>query len=262
MKLFAFSIDLEPDYASIINRYDIFRDTARIEELLSALTSMNIKITIFVLGEILEMFPDAIRVFEKYGCEFGLHGYSHKLDTPIESEIKKGKAAFFEYFGKYPTGYRALRGKMTDKGIDILEKEGFLYDATIYPSFFPDPARGLFQDKNIHYYGNSNIMEIPCASVTPFRITFSISFMKLIGLGFYLKRAMPDIISFETHMHDYIIDEDSFGKLSPLWRRIYGRNKYKGLEFTVQLVKHLRREGYRFCYMSEIYEMHKREGLS
>jgi len=258
LKLFAFTIDLEADYAGVVDEYGIFKDTKNIEELLSALTSSGVKVTTFAVGEIFERYPDIIGLFEKYNCEIESHSFSHNFDHPdSDDEIEKSKAAFFNYFGRYPIGYRAPRGKISDSGIASLERHGYLYDSSVFPSYFPDPFKYLFKNREAHYYNDSGIMEIPFTSLSPARLALSISYIKLLGLNFYKQLSLPDVICFGSHLHDFIIKEESFNKLPSIWKLIYSRNKYNGTEFCMKFLEHVKRKGYSFCYMSEIYNRYK-----
>ena len=266
MKLFAFTIDLESEYAGLIDRdrNEIFRDLDKIDEVLSTLTSLGVKITVFVMGRLFELFPEAIKLLEEYDCEFEAHSYSHDYDNPdSESEIVKAKEAYFNYFNKYPKGYRAPRGKISSSGIKHLEKHGFLYDSSIFPSYFPNPFRYLFCNKDMHYFDDSRIMEIPFTSITPFRLTLSISYIKLFGVDFYIKlckRFSPNsVICFDSHLHDFIHIENSYNELPLCWRLPYGRNKLKGTEYCVNFLNHMKQMGYQFCYMSELYELGKKK---
>ncbi|MEM3101506.1 MAG: polysaccharide deacetylase family protein [Candidatus Nitrosotenuis sp.] len=258
MKLFAFTLDLEADYGGVVNQYEIFKDLANIDDVLSKLNDLGVRITVFVVGEILELFPETIKIFEKYNCEFEPHSYSHDFNNPdSESEIEKSKLAYFNYFKRYPAGYRAPRGKISESGIKLLEKHGFLYDSSIFPSYFPNPFRYLFSNRKIHYYGNSKIVEIPLTSVSPIRITLSASFIKLFGVNLFKKLSLPNIICFDSHLHDFIINEDSFGKLPLFQKLLYNRNKYRGFDLCIEFIEHVKEQGYKFCYMSEIHEAYE-----
>jgi hypothetical protein len=258
MNLFAFTIDLESDYGGVVGQYEIFKDPAKIEELLYALDSFGVKITVFSVAEIFELFPDIINLFEKYNCEFEPHSYSHNFDNPdSEAEIEKAKSVFVRYFNKEPKGYRAPRGKISDSGIMCLEKYHFLYDSSIVPSYFPNPFKYLLSNRKVHYYKNSDIMEIPFTSLSPLRLPLSVSYIKLLGLKFYTMLSLPDVACFGSHLHDFIIDECSFSKLPLKWKFIYNRNKYRGIELCMKYLKHVSDKGYSFCFMSEIYNAHK-----
>ena len=262
MKLFAFTLDLESDYAGLMNEYNILRDLVKIEEFLSALNSLDVKITAFTVGEMLEQFPKVIKTFEKYKCEFEPHSYSHDFNNPdSETEIKKAKRAYLNYFNKNPFGYRAPRGKITRSGIKKLEKYGFLYDSSIFPSYFPNPFLYLFSNREIHYYKNSSIVEIPFTSISPFRVTLSISYIKLLGIDFFVKQALPNIICFGSHLHDFIHSNDSFNKLPLVWKLIYSRNKLNGIDYCIKFLTHVKKEGYQFCYLSELYNLYKNKSL-
>jgi len=226
---------------------------------LSTLSSLGVKITVFTVGEIFELFPDVIKLFGKYNAEFQPHSYTHNFDKPdSEYEIKMAKKAYITYFQKAPEGYRAPRGKISDSGIKLLEEQGFLYDSSIIPSYFPDPIKYLFSKKEVHYYNNSKVMEIPFTSLSPFRITLSVSYIKLLGVNFYKKLSLPNVVCFGAHIHDFIINDDSFDKLPFLWRMIYSRNKHHGTALCMDYLKYVRLKGYEFCYMSDLYNLHKK----
>lgn len=260
MKRLAFTLDLESDYSGVLaDHYGVFRNRAAIEELLSELDRMEVKLTVFCVGQVLERFPDVVRIFEYYKSEFQVHSYSHNLKEPdSELEVMKAKSAYFAYFGRNPTAYRAPQGRISKEGLKRLEQHGFLYDSSIFPSYFPSPFRYLFSKRRIHRVHHAKLVEIPIASVTPFRLTLSASFVNLLSFPFYktLFRLFPapDDIVYASHLHDLIFCEDSYCQLPFYWRWIYHRNKHDGLGQTVRLLTYLREKGYRFCYMSELYE--------
>lgn len=68
------------------------------------------------------------------------------------------RKAYVDYFHKDPEGYRAPSGKISYSGIKRLEEQGFLYDSSIVPSYFPDPFKYLFSNKELHYYNKSSVM--------------------------------------------------------------------------------------------------------
>jgi peptidoglycan/xylan/chitin deacetylase (PgdA/CDA1 family) len=260
LKLFAFTLDLEAEYGGVLNNYEIFNNHEQIEKVLSTLDSLGVKTTVFIVGKIFELFPDVIGLFQKYNCEFEIHSYSHSFNSPdTEFEIEQSKLAYLNYFGKPPTGYRAPRGKISHAGFSLLKKHGFLYDSSIFPSYFPNPFRYLFCNKQAHYYNDSEIMEIPFTSVSPFRLILSVSYLKFIGINFFMAQSLPDIICFDSHLHDMIVNKSSFGKLPWIWKLVYSRNKYKGMDYCVQFLKAVKEKGYQFCYMSELYNYHKEQ---
>jgi hypothetical protein len=264
LKLFAFTLDLEPEYAGNTYQYEIFKDTASIEKFLSVMDSIGVKITVFTVGEIFERFPNIIKIFEKYNCEFEVHSYSHDLKNPdSEEEIEKSKTAYLAYFNKYPRGYRAPQGRITESGIEILGENEFLYDSSIFPSYYPNPFKYLFSKRHIHYHDNSKIMEIPLTSISPFRLTLSISYIKLLGVDFIIKLSklfkLPDVICFDSHLHDFIFKKEAYNRLPLVWKLVFARNKLRGTEYCVKFLEYISQQDYQFCYMSEIYDLYKKK---
>lgn len=261
-KAFALTLDLEPEHAGLIKKYEIFKDKAAIERLLDLLHSFNVKITVFVVAQLLESHPDIIALLENYPCEFEIHSYSHNhaACSPRE-EIEKARKAYRDYFHKDPKGYRAPCGRISKETIRLLEENGFLYDSSVFPSYYPNPLRYLFSNKDIHYINGSGLMEIPLSSITPFRLTLSLSYLKLLGIDAYrwMMNAftLPEVICFNTHLHDFIVDEDTIRKLPAFWRFVYSRNKFKGIEYFVEFMNVIKKREYEFYFMSEVYERHK-----
>lgn len=261
-KRIAFTLDLEADYAGCTEQYRIFENPSAIEKALSQLFSQEIKLTVFVVGQIFERFPHIIQLFEKYKCEFHAHSYSHNVFNPdLEFEIKKAKQTYHNYFHKDPIGYRAPQGRITTYMYQTLEKNGFLFDSSIFPSYYPNPARYLFCKKDIHKVPNTTIIEIPLTSITPLRITLSVSYLKLLGMRcfstFFKLFSLPNFICFNAHLHDFIVAENSYQELSPFWKFVYGRNKYSGLGFCTRFLNYAKTQGYRFYHMSEIFNLFK-----
>ncbi len=259
---FAFTLDLESDYASLLPdvRSRILENPARVREVLGALGGEGIRGTAFVVGQVIESYPRIIDAFLEHKWEFELHSYSHDTSKPdAADELAKGRAAFVRRFGREPIGYRAPQGRISREGIARLVDAGFSYDASTFPSYFPNPFRYLAMPRDPHFWevdATRRLLEIPFTSITPFRFTLSTSYIKLLGPGFYRFAArrfgLPGVICFDSHLHDFIVEEDSYRELPPFWRFIYGRNKHRGLEVTTGLLDLVRREGYEFRYLSEV----------
>ncbi len=259
MKTLAFTLDLEPDHAGLVGGYRIFENTKEIEQIIGRLDSLGVKITLFVVGEIFEKYPHIIKIFEKFNCEFEAHSYTHNVNHPdLEDEISKSRKAYFNYFGKYPIGYRVPQGRVTHKTLGQLKKYDFLYDSSVFPSYYPNPFRYLFCKRDIHHTGDTNMVEIPFTSITPLRLTLSLSYLKLLGIRFFLVSSrlfgLPENICFNTHLHDFVVNEECFRRLPRFWKFVYGRNKFQGLDFCTEFLKYIKVQGYSFKYMSELYE--------
>ena len=109
---------------------------------------------------------------------------------------------------------------------------------------------------------DNDIIEFPFSVVPKVRYIVSLSYLKL--LGFALNKSLfsifglPNIIVFDSHLHDYILNENSFNKLPWGLRTAWGIRKHSGKKYLKMFVDLLRREGYRFITMTELYNYLKK----
>lgn len=262
-KSFVVILDLESDHGGLLTEeYTIVQQQDKIRRLLDLCKKEGVKLTVFVVGQLLEKYPHIVRLFQDYDCEFHCHSYSHDaVKTDSEEEIRQCKEAYIAFFNRQPSGYRAPLGKISDRGIEDLEKCGFKFDASIFPSYFPNPLKYLFATQRPHRYKDSGIMEIPSTSLSPFRLTLSLSYMKLLGYRAFkcvmAVSKIPRLILYGTHLHDFFTDPALVKRLPPFWRFIYGRNHDKGMDYFLRTIQAFKKKGYTFRYISEIYEVYK-----
>lgn len=92
--------------------YDIVKITRRI---LEALKKHEIKAVFFVVGKLIEEYPDLIKEISEHGHEIGIHGYEHQhLDRFTELELSKFSDNIFQVenlleklIGKRPKWFRS-----------------------------------------------------------------------------------------------------------------------------------------------------------
>jgi len=264
-KFACITLDLEPDYASniSISVYDGW-STERITALLSLLAAYNAPLSVFIVGKTLSKHGDIIRMVQRYRADFHIHSYSHNIaSSDTIEEIIKSKKAYKDFFHRNPVGYRAPQGKITADGLTRLKTAGFLFDASVFPSIWPNPQFFLHPRIPCVEKG-SGIMELPFATITPMRIIFSLSWVKLLGFSFFStlikKHGLPQTIIFNLHLHD-LWCLSSYPKLSPFWRFIYGKNKHMGMIFLDKTLALLRESGYTFITMSQLYQHTAKRGL-
>jgi peptidoglycan/xylan/chitin deacetylase (PgdA/CDA1 family) len=256
--MFAMTLDLEPDYAGLMpERFDLLDKIQEIEEILFFLKEKKIPLTVFVTGRIIEKKPETVNLFREFECEFHSHGYSHFPDEADDyEEIKKGKILFRDHFGYDPIGYRAPDGKITKKAIKNLEKLGFKFDSSVFPSFWPNPFKYFHLNDQPFFIYNSRILEIPFSVLYPLRTTFSLSYIKFIGYNinryFFNRFKQRDIIVFDSHLHDFI-QNNLYKMLSPFWRFIYSRNNINGLNYLKKTIDLVLKNNYSFVKINDIY---------
>jgi hypothetical protein len=99
------------------------------------------------------------------------------------------------------------------------------------------------------------LVEVPLATVTPFRLIVSLSFMKLLGWSFYERclehGRLPEPLVFDMHLHD-LWSLPSTDALGPPWRWIYVRNRDAGMTILERFLELLRRKGYEFSTVGAV----------
>jgi peptidoglycan/xylan/chitin deacetylase (PgdA/CDA1 family) len=111
------------------------------ERILLFLDESDIKATFFVLGTFAEEYPEIIKKLKRADHEIGSHFYSHSnLYELNEKEIELGIKKSRKILGNLK-GFRAPMYTMDMRTIRILEKNGFEYDSSVFPSvIYPHPS--------------------------------------------------------------------------------------------------------------------------
>lgn len=258
-KIACITLDLEPDHAGCISQVQhSCWEPQKIKKLIDLLKKHKVPLSVFVVAKSLEKNKKTIGLFQKYNCEFYLHSFSHNIKEPDSTpEIKKAKEAFRKFFGENPKGYRAPLGLITDSGLKALAKQGFEFDASIIPSFWPSP-KYLKYSKYPFYVGR--LSEIPFSTISPVRFVVALSWIKLFGPKFYKflfsNFAAPNPLIFAFHLHDLFVSF-AYDKLPLRWKLIYARNKEKGLETLDSFLSFLEGQGYTFSTLKEIVRDYK-----
>lgn len=261
-KLACFTLDLEPDFLSE-DSHEVLLDDRRFGQIEAFFLHNQLKLTVFVVAKMLEA---GLRVRERFAnieAEFELHSYSHNIHEPdSKQEILLGKEIYAKYFGHTPRGYRAPNGDISMRGLSVLHREGFLYDASIFPSWRPE-LKYNFSKAPISpwvYVEFPQLVELPFAVVPKIRIVISLSFLKLLGLNFYRLMfhtfGFPATLIFDTHLYDFFLTSpvQSLSRLD--WRRYaLMRNQSNTLQLLQEFVDFLISKGYTFVAMGDLYNI-------
>lgn len=137
--------------------------------LMNLLSKHNIKATFFLLGEMMEEFPELVQEIKDEGHELACHTYSHPFMIEItkeqfQSEIKYCKELIKPFQDSYE-GFRAPYFSINDTNLwalDVLKEEGFIYDSSIFPgNTFRSGITGF--QKEIHTLPNG-MLEFPISN--------------------------------------------------------------------------------------------------
>jgi len=122
-----------------------------INYLLKILSDSNNTATFFILGEVFEWYPEAVKTILQEGHEIAYHGHNHDIihNSKILEEQLRLSREFIDTF--YPTGFRAAQLYLRPEDTVLLNQTGFQYSSSSY---------GPFSDNNII----NDIIEIPIST--------------------------------------------------------------------------------------------------
>lgn len=146
----ALSVDVEEYYHAAIFRRGTqaipvtsfeSRVEQNIDQLLSLLKQHYAKATFFVLGEVAQLHPDAVRRIAAEGHEVACHSDRHldvhsQSPTEFRADLRQAKQRIEDVIGQAVIGYRAPNfsiGRGQGWAFQTLLEEGFRYDSSVYP---------------------------------------------------------------------------------------------------------------------------------
>jgi hypothetical protein len=218
-----------------------------LENLSRFLEPYGIKATLFMVGK--DFLPEknrpAIRQMAREGHEIANHSYSHiqgfrflKVEEKY-NEIVKMEDICREVTGTRPVGFRSPGWNISDDTLPLLQKRGYRYDASIFPtSLAPllklmhwhsmrkraDKDRTTLghwkymfapcipyqtEKENLARKGNSEFFELPVTVTPALRIPFFATFLLFTGLNFFkicygFLKARRRPIQFQFHLSDFV----------------------------------------------------------
>jgi len=249
------SIDVEPDYNGTGEAA-----LDRLPELLVVVRELDVPLTAFVEGRVLERRRDLVEAMAAAGVDVQLHCYDHRKPGDDRADLARGVASYEKALGRRPQGYRAHTFRLTEDLYAGLLAEGFAWDSSILPGRFlggnPAPAwRG-----GDWFRLDGRLTELPVATyrgpLAPLGLPFTQSYRLLMPAPaealLRLVSPLPPLLVYDMHMVDLVRATGSLAA-SPLpgglksayrasWR--WGRGDSFGLLRSA--VAELRRRGYRF----------------
>lgn len=127
-----------------------------VPHVLDVLDELNLKITFFVVGKDTESEENRkyLRMITERGHEVGNHSYHHEswLQTysykEIEKEIREAEEAIEKVTGQRPTSFRGPGFSWSKDLLKVLEKRGYMFDASTLPTYLGPLARMYYFKKS------------------------------------------------------------------------------------------------------------------
>jgi hypothetical protein len=254
------TLDVEEDYGDRVNEFNIYNDSfEKIEELKSLYDLLKVPVSAFITTSILDKNKGMTELIKWLTNDYHCHSHTHNTKSfDSKNEITTCFSKFKDHFGYEPLGYRAPQGVLHPGDIQLITDAGFSFSSSLFPSIRVGAFNNLNGPQSPFYY-DTGLLEVPFAVVNKIRLIVSLSYQKLLGSALsqalYKTFGLPNIVIYDSHLHDYIISEKSFAQLPPFMKTIYGVNKYSGNKVLVNFVSYLRSEGYTFITMSDLFTL-------
>ncbi len=181
----------------LTNKTKSFEVVKGIDKILEFLRTHETYATFFMVGEILEKFPDILDKILENGHEIGFHTMYHsRLDSPnFQERFSKELNDFAILTNNKSKGFRAPTFSLNQKSawvIDTLEKHGYLYDSSIVPAKTSMYGNSDAPQNPYKITSNSLYHNNPNGKITEFPLMVTKFLGKTIpsGGGFYL-RTLP-----------------------------------------------------------------------
>ncbi|HPM75808.1 MAG TPA: hypothetical protein PK961_01865 [bacterium] len=261
-KIACLTLDVEEDYDDFVGAFNIYRHHRDELEALAALfRAHEAPLSAFIRTDLLARYEGLGEFLTRLAADRHCHSHSHRVDGPDScAQIAASRAAFADYFGRPPLGYRAPLGILKPGDVECIKAQGFGFSASVFPSYRPGAFNNLSLPRTPFFYENG-LLEIPFAAFPRVRYTISLSYLKLVGLAAFkaLVRAcgLPNPLVFDSHFHDYIVCRESLARVPLRYRLPWGRNLAKGTDYFRHFLDLLRAEGYRLITMTELYRLTK-----
>lgn len=118
-----------------------YRTPCNLEYVLEILDEFGVSATFFVVGEIVEGFPEVVEKIHERGHELAFHGWYHEPLWRLSAESLRIEIKKFSSFTKERClGFRAPDFSLSNEtrwALKVLEDAGFIYDSSIFPTKTP-----------------------------------------------------------------------------------------------------------------------------
>jgi peptidoglycan/xylan/chitin deacetylase (PgdA/CDA1 family) len=261
------TLDMEPDYGDPDGHIRLLENPEFFERYVSIINKHNAKVTMFTVTSLFEKISDDLKkLASSIPLEYSVHSHTHDpYKACTLEEVVNSHKAYQNFTSNAPLGYRAPIGRIDKDGLGHLMDHGFVYDASVYTSVRP----GEFGYSNLHMPNvpfrlirdDKSLIEFPFTSLETVRITFALSYVKLLGWGIYstlMKTfGLPDVALLLSHPHDFYFRSISNSTIKGLEKLALSRNSKRAFDYFDKTIMALKSQGYQFIFISELYEQVK-----
>jgi polysaccharide deacetylase family protein (PEP-CTERM system associated) len=246
--------DYYNNFKGVIDRAHWSRFETRVEastlRTLDLLDEFGIRATFFGVGWIASRIPEVFREVARRGHEVASKGYGQRAIAEMSPEefredLARAREALEAACGQRVVGYRApgwLRAADL-WALEVLAEDGYAYDSSIKPIFYPRPSASVERFAHSRYFGDHTLWEFPISTIGAGKTLIP------IGAGNYF-RQLPDPVirravahwdrrypgaPFVMYFHTWELDpEQPQITAAPLLNRI---RKYRNLKKVPEILR-------------------------
>lgn len=117
------------------------------QRILGMTKERGLRTTFFIPGFTIESHPAACEAVVEAGHEVGAHSWAHippadQSRAEEEADMLRAHEQIEKIWGRKPVGYRSPSWDLSENTIDLLERQGFLYDSSLMGAdYIPYRAR-------------------------------------------------------------------------------------------------------------------------
>jgi uncharacterized small protein (DUF1192 family) len=123
-----------------------------VPRVLAFLKALNLRITFFIVGQdaALAKNQEALGQIAAAGHEIGNHSFHHQpwlhlySEAEIDAELSLAEDHIERVTGERPAGFRGPGFSLSPATLSVLEKRGYEYDATTFPTYMGPVARAYY----------------------------------------------------------------------------------------------------------------------
>ena len=251
------SIDVETDFGS--GRTEAL---SQLERLLELVETLGIPLTAFVEGQFFENKTDIIRLLSDYKVNLQLHCYDHSTKGDTPDLLRRGVAAYANFLGQLPNGYRAHTYGLGPALYHALAEEGVKWDSSILPAFAQGGNFDSRYRNGDYLIFENNLIEFPVATWNRFPFPLNHSYRQLMGrpTEAVLRRIFgpQNLVFYNMHMVDLVYSNSLATSNLPLivkllYKYMWGTNRTDTFSSLKNIVEYLQSLGYAFQYADEVY---------
>jgi len=143
-----------------------------VRRILPLLARNAIPASFFVPGIVIETYPQVCAEIVAGGHEIGHHGYTHRVPATLTAEVEeeglmRGIECIRKLTGGSPRGYRSPSWDISDRTVELLLREGFLYESNLmgndYTPYFTRRGDVASADAPLQFGEHTPLIEMPVA---------------------------------------------------------------------------------------------------